>query len=145
MAGESITNRATSDSATHAFKLLDLRLKSISADLKFPSPRRPLELSASVNVDISRISEFVTYDVAYALEVHDKESREVLRADITLNLLFRIKDGADPSEEEIRSFGTYGSVDIAHPYMREIVQTLTGRMNLPPLVLDVRAPEPAEL
>jgi preprotein translocase subunit SecB len=137
--------RSTSGNMSNYLALIDLRLKSVAADLIFPSPRKPLELTASVLVDISRLSEFVTYDVKYALGAKDRDERDVLEATITLNLLFKIKDGMNPSEDELRAFGTFGSVDIAHPYMREIVQTLTGRMGLPPLVLDVRAPEPVEL
>jgi preprotein translocase subunit SecB len=57
--------------------------------------------------------------------------------------LFKLKD-LDPTESDLRAFGTIGAVDIAHPYMRETVQSMTARMGLPPLVLDIRAPEPVE-
>jgi len=136
--------RVSSADVSNHLALIDLRLKGVVANLVFPSPRRPLDLSASVVVEISRIGEFVTYDVRYELGAKDRDDKEVLESEITLNILFRIKDGRDLTEDELRAFGTVGAVDVAHPYMREIVQSLTGRMGLPPLVLDVRAPEPAE-
>ncbi|GAA2475732.1 protein-export chaperone SecB [Winogradskya humida] len=137
-------DRATSNAISNNFKLIDLRLKNVAANLMLPSPRKPLDLAASVLVDISRLGEFVTYDARYKLGVTDRDGRQVLEADIIYSLLFRLRDGWSPAEDELRSFGTYGAVDIAHPYMREIVQTITGRMGLPPLVLDIRAPEPTE-
>ncbi|MEV7231977.1 hypothetical protein AB0M79_33960 [Polymorphospora sp. NPDC051019] len=134
--------RSVSMQVSNHLALLDLRLVNIVGNLIFPSPKRPLDLEASVLVDLTRFSEFVTYDIKYMLSVKDRDDSSVMDTEITLNLLFKVKDEVNPTESDLRAFGSVGALDIAHPYMRETVQSLTARMGLPPLVLEIRAPEP---
>ncbi|MGV9976590.1 hypothetical protein ACWDUH_02800 [Micromonospora wenchangensis] len=125
--------------------LVDLRLKKVEANLSSQSTQRPFDLLASVAVEPHPTrSEFIEYDVKYTLTVKDRDNLDVMDAEITLNSLYRIRDRSRPTEADIRAFGLIGAVDVVHPHMREIVQTLTGRMGLPPLVLDFHAPEPVD-
>lgn len=132
--------QAASDRISTSLELIDLRLKHIDSELLLPSPSTPLDLNASVSVVASRLGEFVIYDVSYDLTTTDRNERTVLKALITFNLLLRIKSG-DLGPDDITAFGSVGAIDIAHPFAREFVSSITGRMGLPPLVLDIRPPK----
>jgi len=81
----------------------------------------------------------VVYHVTYEFEATTADLRQAFVAELTMTVLFQL-ESSDLTEEELQDFGTVGVLDIVHPYVRETVHTLTGRMGLPPLVLDVKQP-----
>ncbi|WP_374198072.1 protein-export chaperone SecB [Micromonospora sp. PLK6-60] len=82
------------------------------------------------------------YHVTYQLQALSADGKSVaFRAALTMSAVF---DFSDPSltDEELQKFGMGGVLDLVHPYVREQVHSLTARMGLPPLLLDVKAPSP---
>lgn len=132
--------RSGSDRAAGCLSLVDLRMRRINAALLLPTFTAPLTAAVSVARSMSLAGGHVIYDVTYALSGSDAADRRVFEAELTLNLLFRVNADVVPDEEDLRVFGAVGVLEIAHPYFREVAHALSGRMGLPPLVLEVSPP-----
>ncbi|MCM0675088.1 protein-export chaperone SecB [Micromonospora phytophila] len=122
---------------------MDLRTRHVKADLLIPSPEPELEIWPSVNPEVGRYGEYVFFDISYNIRVVDAKKRDAIELHATFSLVFQILD-EKVSDEDLSAFGAIGAISVAHPYARELFQNLTGRMGVPPLVLDVLPPEPAE-
>lgn len=131
--------RERSDRVSSLASILDLRLRDIKADLKVPGPKLPLTVDHEILPAMVRLSEeAVVYHVTYKLEATSANNRRVMEAQVTMSVVLSLKPGL--SEADLQAFGSIGALDIVHPYVREVVHNLTGRMGLPPLVLDIKIP-----
>jgi preprotein translocase subunit SecB len=120
--------------------LVDLRVRELNARLIFPAARPPLQPDLKIDPKVGRAESFAFYDITYALGATDADSRNVFEAKMVLNLVFSLRDHSTVEKEALESFGAIGVIEIAHPYVREMVHSLTFRMGLPPFVLDVAPP-----
>ena len=131
--------RERSDRVTGLVSIVDLRLRDIKANLKIPGPRTPIALQHEILPAMVRLSaDTVVYHMTYRLEA-TSANRRVLEAELTMSVALELKDPT-LTERDLEDFGVIGVLDIVHPYVREIVHSLTARMGLPPLVLDVKVP-----
>ncbi|HYN97091.1 MAG TPA: hypothetical protein VES42_24900 [Pilimelia sp.] len=133
-------SRVVSDRVAESVSLVDLRMRKMSAELLVPSFTAPLTPTVAVERSMSLTSGHVIYDVSYELSGVDSADTPVFAASLTLNLVFRLAVGADLDRDDLRAFGSVSVLEVAHPYFREIVHGLSGRMGLPPLVLQVAPP-----
>jgi hypothetical protein len=127
---------------TEAASLIDLRLREISGSLVTLNPRQPLIVEPQVIPSLSRASDTVaSYLVEYRIEaVSAADRREAFRAEVTIGIVFEFSDNS-LKNEDLEAFGLHGVLDIVHPYVREIIHSLTGRMGLsPPLLLEIKKP-----
>jgi preprotein translocase subunit SecB len=81
----------------------------------------------------------VVYHLTYRLEATSANGRHVFEAQLTMSIVFELSS-REFTEADLQAFGVIGALDIVHPYVREMVHSLTVRMGLPPLVLDVKTP-----
>lgn len=133
--------RALSNTIARGASLVDLRMRRIESELFIPSPKVPLTPKVSVEPSVGRVGSYAVYDIVYRLGATDDTRRDVFHARVVLNLIFSAKDEAVFNDNAaLEAFGAVGAVEIAHPYVRELVHTLTFRMGLPPFVLDVLPP-----
>lgn len=131
--------RERSDRVSGLASIVDLRLRDIRADLKVPGPKLPLTVEHEVLPTMVRLSEeAVVYHVTYRLEATSANNRRVMEAQVTMSVVFALGPGL--TEADLQAFGSIGVLDVVHPYVRETVHNLTGRMGLPPLVLDIKVP-----
>lgn len=127
-----------------SMNLLRLRLSKINSSLLEGAPTKPLELSRTVvSVEMSLLNPFVIYDITYDLLVTDSEKNDTLEASLEINILLKLHSGKSLTKDELLTFGSVGAVGIAHPYVREIIHSLSGRMGLPALVLNLGPPVPS--
>ncbi|MEU8606664.1 hypothetical protein AB0C29_01480 [Actinoplanes sp. NPDC048791] len=121
--------------------LVDLRLRKIESEVLTPLVKEPLKIALTTfDRAVSRVPHHAVYNFTYGIEGVGDNNEKVFRASIVLSLIFRFTDDFAPSSPALRAFGAVGVVDIAHPYVRELVHSLSWRMGLPPLVLEVSAP-----
>src|SRR5690349_20106765 len=124
--------------------LIDLKLTSISAVLLNPVPHRPINIQLSVATSFIQRPSLITIDIVYDLRASDADARDALKAKPTFSLyLTRKSEDVILDPDDLRAFGAIGAVRLAHPYFRELVQSLTAKMGMPPLVLDILPPSQA--
>lgn len=139
--------------------LRDLRLSSVALieckleHAREPDPAAPLSYGLDISGDIKFDTErnLVTFVASYALYILAKENDSEDTDEPFAEILFKYRSQyappselvvSPPSEEIAQEFAaTLGLPDL-EPYAREFVQSMTGRIGLPPLVLSFG---PAEL
>ncbi|WP_112681404.1 protein-export chaperone SecB [Micromonospora saelicesensis] len=132
--------RGLSDRVAQLASLVDLRMRDIRAELVNFAGDPPFIPSVSIEPNVGRVNKYAVYDFRYSLSATDAGDETVFRARLVMNLVFALSDPDAISKEALEAFGAIGVVEIAHPYMREIVHNLTLRMGLPPFVLEVAPP-----
>jgi len=112
------------------------------AELLRAALMRPLDTKARLRqTEFERHEQLVVYSLSYEFRADDRSSAPIWKADFTLTLSFMIHTDAKVTDEELDAFGAGGVVEVAHPYAREFVHHITGRMNVPAFVLDVLPPD----
>jgi len=121
-------------------------VRRLEGNLLTPVGEPPLNLeltTLSVELGVGKLTGLAIYDVKYSLSATDTKNEPVVSIELVLNLIFRISDDLIADKEldvDLRAFGSIAVLEIGHPYVREIVHSLTARMGIPPLVLDVNPP-----
>lgn len=121
----------------------EVRLVKASADTQIYSPsdvEGDLVLSTRHGSllkslpDESRI--FLIHALVEAFVVSPQaKSTPLLSVHATFELRYRVPEGFSASQKEFESFTETNAVFNAWPYFREFIQSMTTRMNLPPVVL----------
>lgn len=132
--------RRWSDYVTRNAELIDLRLRDIRGQLINPSPRLPLGITSLVKPTMARNRQAVVYHTTYKFAVHDADQHDIVDIGLTMTAVFKLANDLQFSEPMLRAFGELAVLDILHPYVRENVHALTGRMGIPPLILELKAP-----
>jgi hypothetical protein len=138
--------RRRSDRVSRECSLVDLRVRRLEGDLLTPVGEPPLTLeltTLSVELGVGRLTGLAIYDVKYLLSAMDANNELAVRVELVLNLVFSLSAGLleEPDlNADLQAFGSVAVLEIGHPYVREIVHSLTARMGIPPLVLDVNPP-----
>lgn len=98
----------------------------------------PIELDLGWEITFARPEpDAVTFD--YQLAVSDPSGR--FRIECSYELEYDLPSDKEISDEDLVAFGEISVAFSAFPYARELVQSLTTRASLPPLVLGtLRAP-----
>jgi hypothetical protein len=135
--------------------LRDVRLFSVEAALdQLPEGAQRLSYSFEVKIEVQHLPETATLlvDGRYALVVRNMEHEdaggessqsEASERDHLAQLTFQLAalysvddDGAGFPERELDAFGETTGLLTLHPYAREFVANMTGRMGLPALHLE---------
>jgi preprotein translocase subunit SecB len=119
--------------------LLGVALRSTSAELLPPQDVEQLEMTVSWETSFERLPESQV-EYRYRVAVTDAQTESFyVRAEYALT--YALDATAKLSDEHLDAFGDVSVAFSAFPYAREIVQSLTSRASLPPLVLGtLRAP-----
>jgi preprotein translocase subunit SecB len=79
------------------------------------------------------------------VRIENESNPSVAAVKIQYELEYRVPEDFKASRADLTAFAKVNGVFNAWPYFREIVQTATMRMDLPPVVLPVyRVPQPAK-
>jgi preprotein translocase subunit SecB len=105
-------------------------------------PELELDIWPEVKPVMTRLDEYVVYDVTYNLTAQDAKGRKTVEVSATFTVVFEPRGNV--SDEDLVAFGSIGALSVAHPYVRELFHSITSRMGLPPLLLEVMPPEPSE-
>lgn len=125
--------------------LHDVRLANLSCKGTNPLLAGPfdvtteLQVAGSVNKDGVQVS--ARYRVS-SLSEADPERSEAWHVRLRFDAEFQWDAGADEdspsfSKEETRAFGLLVGLTTIHPYARETVQSLSGRLGYPPFSLEL--------
>jgi preprotein translocase subunit SecB len=119
--------------------LLGIALRSASAELTPPEDVEQLQMSVSWETSFERLPESQV-EYRYRIAVTDAQTEAFsVRAEFALT--YALESTAAVSDEHLEAFGEVSVVFSAFPYARELIQSLTSRASLPPLVLGtLRAP-----
>lgn len=86
------------------------------------------------------------YSLEYRFSSKDSDDQLVLDGTVELSVLYQLPGDRELNDDYLTAFGEISVLFTAYPYLREILHSLTGRMGLPPLILDVmRSPLDAVL
>jgi hypothetical protein len=134
--------RELSNQAAKRMSLVDVRLSSIRADLKNYTPSYALQVSGLItNSDLILIKEVAAYEVGYKFLARDRDNKNAWEVSFTLILSFRLKQGDNMADNLLQAFGGVAVMEIAHPYVRELLHSMTARMNMPAFMLEVMGPD----
>lgn len=117
--------------------LLGVALRSTSAELTLPDDGEQLEMTVSWETSFEHLPES-QIEYRYRVAVADAQTETFyVRAEFALTYALSSKF----SDEHLDAFGDVSVAFSAFPYARELVQSVTSRASLPPLVLgSLRAP-----
>lgn len=85
--------------------------------------------------DYKRSKETVTFGVKFRFKIlagEDKEPRELAVINCHFDADYELRDGFEPEESHINAFHNGNAIFNCWPYFRELVQSATVRMGLPP-------------
>lgn len=143
-AAHEIENRRLSDEFTRHVSVEDIRLSKATLELKNAAPTLPLSSSSQlVSTQYERSDEspeIVVYHLTYKFAASGAQGEPFWEIIATLSISFLIRAETNVGSGVLKVFGTYGVLDIAHPYARELVQNLTARMRVPAFILEVLPP-----
>jgi len=72
---------------------------------------------------------------AKVISDQDPKAEPYVEVGVGLELRYRLPVGFEASKDELRAFAQVNGVFNAWPYFREIIQTASARMDLPPIVI----------
>lgn len=126
--------------------LLDLRIRRIEAELHSAAAEGPFSFKLDVTPAVSRADKLAVYSLEYQFSSKDSDDQLVLDGTVELSVLYQLPGDRELNDDDLTAFGEISVLFTAYPYLREILHSLTGRMGLPPLILDVmRSPVDAVL
>lgn len=121
-------------------EILDLRLQKFEFEVFLDNlAEPPYELQSSLQVHWNRHSEGDARGAFYFVEARASAAppggERVFEALVVHALAYAV--GEDHTDEELQAFGQTSAVFACYPYVRELLQSATGRANLVPLILPV--------
>ena len=119
--------------------LLTVELRSASAELTPPQHGEQIDMTVSWETSFERLPES-QIEYRYRVAVVDGKTESFyVRAEFALR--YEIGGSLAFSDEQLQAFGEVSVAFSAFPYRAELIQSLTVRASLPPLVLGtLRAP-----
>jgi len=111
--------------------------RAAAEQLSVPQRRLAINVSRSGSAELEQKTA-VHAIVRFTLEAREagkKEAKPAFRVAASFELVYKIPPDLDPSRQELRAFAETNAVFNAWPYWREFAQSMTARMNLPPLTL----------
>jgi hypothetical protein len=124
-------------------QLHDLRLLNTSCSVPAAGPPKPTpELRQSITVNSSRTAQppAIVVQISFSLIGTDAEKHEGLRVEATFGLMYLTRSADAIPPEVLAAFSQTVGVQNVWPYWREFVQSMTGRMGLPPLRMPLLNP-----
>lgn len=115
-------------------ELVSVSLRNVDARLpSLGQPDGPVELEVSWETAHTS-SEIDQLTFVHRLEVTSAEP-DGLSVEAAFELVYLVDEGSDLDDDDLQAFAEVSVAFSAHPYARELVQSLTVRASLPPLVL----------
>jgi hypothetical protein len=124
-------------------QLHDLRLLNTSCSVPAAGPPKPMpELRQSITVNSSRTTQppAIMVQISFSLVGADAEKGDGLRVEAMFGLMYLTRSPDAVSPEVLAAFSQTVGVQNVWPYWREFVQSMTGRMGLPPLRMPLLNP-----
>jgi hypothetical protein len=124
-------------------QLHDLRLLNTSCSVPAGGPPKPApELRQSITVNSSRTTQppAIVAQISFSLIGTDAEKHEGLRVEATFGVMYLTRTLEAISPEALAAFSQTVGVQNVWPFWREFVQSMTGRMGLPPLRMPLLSP-----
>lgn len=129
-------------------EILDIRLHKFEFQVFLDSPSEPpYELQSEVDVRCSRHTDegetVAAYYVEFSISAAPAGGERIFQAVVEHAMAYGV--GGGHTDDELEAFGLTSAVFACYPYVRELLQSATGRAGLVPLILPVRRnflPEP---
>lgn len=120
-----------------AAQLQNIRLVEIQAKNQIGFGEVVSELTVSTRHRATMLArEESSFRVLASLEVRaHREKQTRIRVSVDLELSYELPQGTEKDPAELEAFANVNGVFNAWPYWREIIQNISTRMGLPPLVL----------
>lgn len=141
-----VDKQELSKATAKELSLTDIRLNKLAAELHNAAPTLPLQTEGSLVTAEYYVrpqpmgDRIIVYYLDYQFSAKDQDSQQVWNASFTLSLSFSAERGIESGDLALQAFGEYGVVEIAYPYVRELLHHVTGRMSVPMYVLEILPP-----
>ncbi len=137
-----------------AVEIGGIRLTEFEGKTLIRSPREAAEVKMSLSTAASVVrppavsGQYRNFEIAVKMDlrlVAADRDQVLLSIRVVFELSYRLPVSEEFDEEEMKSFADRNAVFNAWPYFREVVQTTTARMGLPPVTLPLfKLGRPAE-
>jgi preprotein translocase subunit SecB len=115
--------------------------------VRFPGDDLTFDLEVSPSARLDDEDDFFVVEVEYEVKIRkgdpdpaeDKDAGTIANLEFTIAALYtlELRGATAPDDEELDAFSKSAAMLAVHPYAREFVQSMTSRMGLPPLTLDM--------
>lgn len=130
-------------------EIRDIRLVKIAASLSDPLPESgqtiAVELDHGVKADVidsSTLLAQVRFTLAAKASI--EAEKPFVEIGATFQLLYQGENIGDIPHQSWSSFASVNAVHNAWPYLRELVQSISSRMSVPPLTVPLLKVQPAK-
>lgn len=124
--------------------LRHVRLLDVEASLDIKEGRIPQEAQLQLNLSVGSASDDTIHvDGVLSVDAHPKDASEDEASRLTLRMRYQCEYDVSASLEEIEHRSeelVTPAMSVMWPYFRELLQSLVGRMGLPPFTLPPIAP-----
>jgi preprotein translocase subunit SecB len=127
---------------TRRIELIDLRMLRGFCNLLVPvQPKLPPTVTQSINI-VARLGDepnrsHTGVTVSFSIVGNYDNGAEGLRVEATFGVLYAVDWIDEPTQQAVDLVGQSVGVNNAWPYWREFVQSMTGRMAIPPLHIPI--------
>jgi hypothetical protein len=125
--------------------LLDVRTLMLHAELLDPASTGPFVVALNITPSVAQEGDLLLYEFGYEVAVRagasnaaDQDESGLVATISTRHLVvYKLPSSENIPDEQLHAFGSVSALLTAHPYVREAVQSITVRMGLPAITLDV--------
>lgn len=117
-------------------KKIHLWESKCSRDVAFKASKVEIPLEIEVNVLQGQDTDTLSYAARFTLIATDKETqKKAFEIQVSFCIVYKIKADYKPQHDEVEAFGATSAIFNVWPYVRELIQSLVVRMDLPPFTL----------
>jgi hypothetical protein len=125
--------------------LEDIRLASVNAELGDAAADGPFEIEVGIAPSVSQAEGRAIYDCNYRVKVRGAEGAVAATLDCRYLAVYILGSEEERELSDLVAFGEVTVLRAIHPYLRELVSSLTSRFGLPGITLGVfRVPMPTK-
>lgn len=120
--------------------LRDMRLVQLEFELQPIQPDPPFDVRLNAEANFHQQGTALIYTVAFSVGAFtspDPDADELFSCRIGYLVHYETEEEEEFSDDALETFGQVSVLFSTYPYLRELVQSLTARAGLIPLVLDV--------
>jgi hypothetical protein len=121
--------------------LISVVVLRVKAELQSGDASKSVQFKYKVEPYFERSGECFSCQYEYEVQVEDSTQVRVADFAATFRINLETNLGYKLKMVEVEEFGRRSGLQIVHPYALEMFRSLSSRMGLPPVILDVKIPD----
>jgi preprotein translocase subunit SecB len=136
----SVPDTAFGNLGGQKISLCDLRLLKSSSAMAIGASIPTLDQSIAIQIAKKDSPPTIFASLSFSIVGNYEDGREGLRVEATFGLAYQVESHENVADEHVAAFCRQVALTHAWPYWREFVQSMIGRMGLPPLHIPLMQP-----